>query len=116
MDWYYKVLRNHSDFSGRARRKEYWMFSLFQFIFASLIGVVDNFLGTNMLSFAYLAISIFPVLAVTTRRFHDIGKSGWMLLILFIPIAGWVWFEILMSLNGDKGENKYGLDPKEVVS
>ncbi|MBT3819593.1 MAG: DUF805 domain-containing protein, partial [Lentimicrobiaceae bacterium] len=87
MNWYLAVLKNYAGFSGRARRKEYWMFTLFNIIFAIVAMILDNVLGIAMAEIGYgplyglyaLAMLI-PGLAVSVRRLHDVGKSGWMLL------------------------------------
>jgi len=83
MNWYLKVLKNYFNFSGRARRKEYWMFALFQFIFAIVAIVIENVLGLAMKDvgcgpfYSLLILGTFiPSLAVTVRRLHDIGKIG----------------------------------------
>ena len=119
MDWYLKVLKNYAGFSGRARRKEYWMFVLFNIIFLVIAGVLDNILGTAMANVGYglfymlysLAV-IIPAIAVGIRRLHDIGKSGWFLLIALIPIIGAIWLLVLLATAGNAGSNKYGADPK----
>ena len=112
MEWYFKVLKQYADFSGRARRKEYWMFTLFSFIITAIIGAIDNTLGTGFFSGLYALVMFIPHLAVSVRRLHDIGKSGWMLLVLFIPIVGIIWLLILHINEGDIGTNLYGEDPK----
>ena len=91
MNWYLKVLKNYAVFSGRARRKEYWMYALFNFIFLIVALILDNLMGTTIgvlpygLFYIFYAISVFmPGLAVGVRRLHDVGKSGWMFLILLI--------------------------------
>lgn len=122
MKWYLQVLRNYAVFSGRARRKEYWMFVLFNIIFLIVAIILDNVFGTNIKGLPYglfyflYALAIFiPGLAVAVRRLHDVGKSGWMLLIALIPIIGAIWLLVLYCIEGDAGENKYGANPKEVV-
>jgi len=98
MNWYLKVLNQYADFSGRARRKEYWMFALVNAIIAIIAMVIDNVLGVAVESVGYgplyglytLAMFI-PGLAVAVRRMHDVGKSGWMLLIAFLPFIGAIW-------------------------
>lgn len=107
MKWYLKVLKQYSDFNGRARRKEYWMFSLFNFIFAFLFGFISGLIGYPELSNIYSLAVLLPSIAVSVRRMHDVGKSGWFVLI---PIYNF----ILAVSNGENGENKYGPDPKEV--
>ncbi|WP_304145521.1 MULTISPECIES: DUF805 domain-containing protein [Mesoflavibacter] len=120
MEWYLKVVRdNYANFEGRARRKEYWMFVLFNIIFAIAAMVLDNILGLAFEGIGYgpiygiygLAVFI-PGLAVAIRRLHDIGKSGWMILIAFIPFIGGIWLLVLLATDGNKGANQYGPDPK----
>ena len=121
MSWYMKVIKNYVGFSGRARRKEYWMFTLFNIIFCIVAVVLDNILGTAIEGIGYglfyllygLAI-ILPSLAVTIRRLHDVGKSGWMIFISLIPFIGAIWLLILLVLDSNPGDNKYGPNPKEV--
>lgn len=119
MNWYLKVLKNYVGFSGRARRKEYWMYFLFSILFAILAAVLDNIVGTNVQPLPYgvfyglYALGTFlPGLAVLVRRLHDVGKSGFWFFIAFIPLVGPIWLLVLLGTNGDAGENKYGADPK----
>lgn len=122
MNWYLKVLKQYADFSGRARRKEYWMFVLFNMIFAIVAMILDNVLGIAMEGIGYgplyglyaLAMLI-PGLAVAVRRLHDVGKSGWMILIALIPLIGAIWLLVLMVTDSNAGENQYGQNPKEVT-
>ncbi|HOO24863.1 MAG TPA: DUF805 domain-containing protein [Paludibacteraceae bacterium] len=122
MNWYLKVLKQYADFSGRARRKEYWMFVLFNMIFAIVAMILDNVLGIAMEGIGYgplyglyaLAMLI-PGLAVAVRRLHDVGKSGWMILIALIPLIGLIWLLVLMVTDSNAGENQYGQNPKEVT-
>ena len=110
MDWYLQVLRKYAVFSGRARRKEYWMFVLVH----SIISIVIFIIG----SFAYglygLAI-IIPAFAVAIRRLHDTGRSGWWLLVNCVPIIGWTILFIWLVKDSDEGENQYGPNPKEAL-
>ncbi|SMO84844.1 Uncharacterized membrane protein YhaH, DUF805 family [Saccharicrinis carchari] len=122
MNWYLTVLKNYADFSGRARRKEYWMFVLFNIIFAIVAIVVDNILGITFGVIPYgpvyllygLAV-IIPSVAVGVRRLHDIGKSGWMILISLIPIIGGIWLLVLMVTDSVPGDNQYGPNPKAIT-
>ena len=121
MNWYLKVLKNYAVFSGRARRKEYWMYMLFYTIFAIVAIILDFIIGTAgnawfglFYCLYYLAVLI-PSLAVSVRRLHDIGKSGWFLFISLIPIIGSIWLLVLMCTDGTAGENEYGANPKENV-
>lgn len=122
MNWYLKALKQYADFKGRARRKEYWMFILFNIIFAFLAALIDNIVGTAIPELGYgifygiyaLAVLI-PSLAVIVRRLHDVGKSGWMYFIVLIPIIGAIWFIILMVKDSEPGSNKWGDNPKKEI-
>jgi uncharacterized membrane protein YhaH (DUF805 family) len=121
MNWYLKVLKQYADFSGRARRQEYWMFALFNMIFTIVAMILDNVLGIAMEGVGYgpiyilyvLAVFI-PGLAVAVRRLHDVGKSGWMLLIALIPLVGAIWLLVLLFTDSQKESNKWGQNPKEI--
>jgi uncharacterized membrane protein YhaH (DUF805 family) len=122
MKWYLAVLKNYAGFSGRARRKEYWMFTLFNIIFLIVAMILDNVLGTaiegvgyGLFYILYVLAVLIPGLAVSFRRLHDVGKSGWMVLIALIPIIGAIWLLVLMVIDSKPGENEYGPNPKEVV-
>jgi uncharacterized membrane protein YhaH (DUF805 family) len=120
MKYYLQVLQNYVKFDGRARRKEYWMFVLFNIVFAFLAMLLDNLLGLAMEGIGYgpiyglyvLALLI-PGLAVAVRRLHDVGKSGWMILIAIIPLVGAIWLLVLLCTEGKPGSNEYGPNPKE---
>jgi uncharacterized membrane protein YhaH (DUF805 family) len=120
MNWYLKVLQQYADFNGRARRKEYWMFVLFNLSFSTIALYLDNFLEITIDDYAYgplyglyVLVLLIPGLAVLVRRLHDIGKSGWMLLVAFIPFIGPFWFLILLVTEGNAVENQFGQDPIE---
>ena len=123
MNWYLLVLKKYADFNGRARRQEYWMYFLFHLIFCVAAILLDNLLGFAMAGVGYgfiyllyaLALLV-PSLAVTVRRLHDTGKSGWMVLISLIPIIGSIWLLVLMLIDGDPGSNEYGPSPKEMAT
>ncbi len=110
MEWYLKVLKQYGDFSGRARRKEYWMFVLFNIIFTGITTLISPKLYA-----IYTLVVIIPGLAVSVRRLHDIGKSGWMCFIALIPLVGTIWFLVLMVTDSNPGENEYGANPKEIT-
>ena len=120
MNWYLKVLRQYADFSGRARRKEYWMFTLFNTIFLIVAIIVDNVIKLTLpgvlpygiLYFICAFAVLIPGLAVSVRRLHDVGKSGWMILISLIPIVGSIWLLVLLVTESDPYENAYGQNPK----
>tara|TARA_B100000787_G_scaffold24748_1_gene16541 strand:- start:529 stop:900 length:372 start_codon:yes stop_codon:yes gene_type:complete len=122
MNWYLKALNQYADFNGRARRKEYWMFFLFNMVFAVLASLIDIAAGTANLDSGsgvfqgiYSLAVLIPGLAVGVRRLHDVGKSGWMLLIALIPIIGAIWLLVLMVTDSKEGTNKWGENPKDVV-
>ena len=120
MNWYLKVLKQYVDFKGRARRKEYWMFFLFNFIaaftLALLGGMIAGALDAPELAmipyFMYALGIIVPSIAAVVRRLHDQNKSGWYLLVYFIPFVGFIWLLVLLCTEGDAGPNEYGPDPK----
>lgn len=119
MSWYLKVLKNYVGFSGRARRKEFWMFTLVNLIIAFVLGFVDGILGTihhetgmGLLGGVYALAMLLPSIAVTTRRLHDTNRSGWWQLLYFIPIIGALVVLIFTLMDGTPGENRFGSDPK----
>ncbi len=120
MNWYLKVLKQYFDFGGRARRKEFWMFVLFNMIFAVALSYIDRLLGLTFVEgipygylYALYSLAVLiPNLAVGVRRLHDIGKSGWMLLVALIPIVGAIWLLILFVKDSEPEENQYGVCPK----
>ena len=123
MSWYLAVFRKYADFSGRARRMEYWMWVLMNIVIIIPAYILLLVLGMNeegptaigmiilgLLGIYYLAILI-PGLAVAIRRLHDSDKSGWFFLVNFIPGIGGLIFLILMILPGTQGDNRFGPDP-----
>ena len=121
MNWYLEALKKYADFNSRARRKEYWMFILFNMIIAIFVIVIDNVLGLSYkasgfgpLYGIYMLVMLIPSISVAVRRLHDIGKSGWWMLISFIPIIGGIWLFILTVTEGNSGVNEYGPNPKEL--
>lgn len=113
MEWYLKVLKQYADFNGRARRKEFWMFVLFNFIISVVLGAIDGVIGSyGALSGIYGLAILIPGLAVSVRRLHDTGKSGWMILVSLIPVIGFIWLLVLYVSEGTPGENQYGASPK----
>ncbi len=112
MEWYLKVLRQYVDFEGRASRQEFWMFVLFNFLISMVAAFIDRMLGLRFgLNQLYSLFVLLPSIAVSVRRLHDIGKSGWMLLLSFIPILGWIWLIVLYATEGEPGDNEFGPDP-----
>ncbi len=123
MNWWLIAMKKYVTFSGRARRKEYWMFALFNLIFGIAALVFDSILGTAVEDFGYglfyglfsLAI-IVPSFAVTVRRLHDTGRSGWWFFISFIPIIGAFWLLALLLSDSQPGDNQYGAYPKMMLA
>lgn len=115
MEWYTKVLtQKYADFAGRARRAEFWYFFLFNLIVAIVLSVVDNVLGTNgLLGGIYSLAVIVPNIAVTARRLHDTGRSGWWQLIGLIPLIGLIVMIVFCVQDGDFERNQYGPSPKK---
>jgi len=142
MEWMIMPLKRYADFSGRSRRKEYWMFALLNLIiFGVLYGILIASLGPAMMDAAmqaeqglqpteppagamagggivgmllgiYALAVLIPSIAVQVRRFHDQDKSGWMILLNFIPVVGGLIVLVFMCLEGTSGDNQYGPDPK----
>jgi uncharacterized membrane protein YhaH (DUF805 family) len=108
MKWFIKCFKQYADFKGRARRKEYWMFTLIN----GIIGFVMGLLGLTILSWIYSVAVFIPSLAVGVRRLHDIGKSGWWILLFLIPVVGWIWLIVLSIQDSLPGENQWGPNPK----
>ncbi len=122
MKWFLAALKKYAVFNGRARRKEYWMFTLFYIIFGIVAMVLDTVLGLNFIEGTYgvlyllLTLSMFiPSLALSVRRLHDVGKSGGMLFIIFIPIIGAIWLFVLSLMDSQEEENEYGPNPKKDI-
>jgi uncharacterized membrane protein YhaH (DUF805 family) len=118
MNWYLEVLRKYAVFDGRARRQEYWMFTLIGAMLPVALVVLAAMLGTNMentssmiIGAYYLAI-LLPSLAVAVRRLHDTGRSGWWLVVAVIPLIGSIALLIFTLQDSEKGTNQYGPNPK----
>ncbi len=108
MNWYIKVLKQYTDFKGRARRKEFWMFFIFNLIISYSIvflNLVFEIPELTLLSTLFTFGILIPSIAVTVRRLHDVGKSGWFILIPLYNL-------FLVCSAGNKGDNVYGVDPK----
>lgn len=119
MSWYLEGFKKYADFSGRSRRKEYWYFYLFNIIASFVLGFLDGMLfdaeTIGFLSGLYMLVALIPGVAVTIRRLHDTGRSGWWLLINFIPFIGSIIFLVFMLSDSTAGTNQYGPNPKETV-
>lgn len=123
MNWYLKCFRQYADFEGRARRKEFWMYSLFNFaIYAVLMLIAATFyingypsmmMAVGGLASLYSLATLVPSLAVTFRRIHDTGRHGYMFSVGFIPIVGLIWLLILLCQDSQSDSNNWGKNPKE---
>ncbi|HEY1974055.1 MAG TPA: DUF805 domain-containing protein [Pseudonocardia sp.] len=155
MRWYLKALRQYADFTGRARRTEFWMFMLVSLGIVIVLAIIQNLFGWHggartteisghavgaggPLTLIYNLATVIPTIAVSVRRLHDIGRSGWWWLLtfvsallllvsmvaLFVTGSWWPWIPALLALGanilvfvwwvlpGQRGHNKYGPDPK----
>ena len=128
MNWYIDVLKKYADFNGRARRKEYWLFTLWNcliylgyFILATGLTAMGGRRGAGAIAvmmfvplWAYAVAIIVPSLAVSVRRLHDTGKSGWWILIGLVPFVGGIICLVFMCMDSQPGQNEYGPNPKGV--
>ncbi len=123
MAWYLLAWQRATDFSGRSRRTEYWMFQLFNLLAALVVGLVAFLFGfivsekDGLNAFAlcmgvFGVISFIPALSITIRRLHDIGRSGWWYLIAFVPLIGGLILFVFTLLDSDPDRNEYGPNPK----
>ena len=115
---------NYATFKGRSRRSEYWWIQLFLVLtnlavaaidLALMDGDVDRFIangGGGIVGLVWILVTIVPALAVLIRRLHDTGKSGWWVLIGFVPFVGTIVLFVFSVLDSDAGDNKYGASPK----
>lgn len=129
MKYFLQALKNYTGFSGRSTRSEFWFFVLFYYIFFIILAIVDNLVGSVItingpsgpmnLPYGYLCVlfmiaMIIPGLAVAVRRLHDVGKSGWFLLITLIPLIGSIWLIVLYATDSEPNPNKWGPSPKAI--
>jgi len=119
MEWMTMPLRRYAEFSGRSRRKEYWMFTLLLIIVNVVVGILELSLGLagtmgyGPLSLVVLLAVIVPSIAVSVRRLHDTGRSGWLQLIGLIPVVGWIVLIVFYAQDSKPGANEHGPNPKE---
>ena len=124
MNWYLKCLKQYIDFWGRARRKEYWMFTLWNVViimFLAALAAIGTEIGSDsfvsyipmVLYLLYGLFILIPSFTVSVRRLHDIGKSGWWILIGLIPVIGSIILLVWYCTEGQRCENEWGPDPKE---
>ena len=120
MSWYLEVLQKYAVFDGRARRKEYWVFLLINILVSVVLIAIDNLIGTfspqagfGLLQGLYSLAILIPSIAVTVRRLHDTGRTGWWILISLVPVIGGIVLLVFMVLDSEPETNEYGPNPKE---
>ena len=113
IDWFVKCLKNYANFTGRARRKEYWFFALVQFILLVIAQIIDVILSTDFIFYMIAALALFiPSLAAAVRRLHDIGRSGWWFLIALIPLIGTILLIVWLATETKQETNQWGQPAK----
>jgi uncharacterized membrane protein YhaH (DUF805 family) len=116
MSWYVEVLKKYAVFNGRARNKEYWMFTLFSVIASIILTIVGTIIGFKSLDLIYVLLTLLPTLGVTIRRLHDTDRRGWWIFLGLIPLVGFIIMLVFLASAGTPGQNKYGPNPKEPVA
>jgi uncharacterized membrane protein YhaH (DUF805 family) len=112
MNWYITVLKKYAVFNGRARRKEFWMFVLFNLIFSAVLNIIDYVIGINVLGYIYGLAVLVPSLAVAVRRLHDTNRTGWWIFIGLVPLVGAIILIVFYATDSQPGDNQYGPNPK----
>lgn len=114
------VLSNYATFTGRARRAEYWWWVLFLILANAALGILDaaffgrmmmGMQGNGPLSAVFSLLTLLPGIAVAVRRLHDIDRSGWWMLLVFVPLIGWIVLLVWACTLGTAGPNRFGTDP-----
>jgi uncharacterized membrane protein YhaH (DUF805 family) len=113
MEYFLGAYKKYADFTGRARRKEFWMFVLFYFIAAIVLGIIDSIIGFQLLGMLFSLGSLIPSLAIGARRLHDTGRSGWWQLLYLIPLIGLI-IMIVFLVQDSHPDNEYGPNPKAI--
>lgn len=116
MHWYLEVLKKYAVFTGRARRREYWMFFLVNFIVGLVLAVIGRVLDLEILQYLYSLAVLLPGLGVSVRRLHDTGRSGWWLLIALVPLIGAIVLLVFLVSDSQPDTNQYGPNPKTAVA
>ena len=119
MQWYLQVLRNYAQFNGRSRRSEYWYFTLFNLIVVAVLALVDvltvKIVGFGLFRLVYTVAVFVPSIAVAIRRMHDTDRSGWWILLAFVPVIGLLAI-FFLAQDSSPGTNKYGRNPKLAIA
>ncbi|MEL0632733.1 DUF805 domain-containing protein [Pseudoalteromonas carrageenovora] len=117
MEYFMEAMRRYTDFSGRTRRKNFWMFILFYAIFYVICAVIDGVIGTAPIVTTLFSLAmLIPSISIAARRLHDTGRSGWWQLIALIPLIGGIVLLVFYVLDSHQGENDYGPNPKELAA
>ena len=128
MSLMFQPFKKYADFQGRARRSEYWLFSLFCFIVGFVIGILRLATGgmealesgrmdpMGIVNLLFSLAILIPSLAVSFRRLHDTDRSAWWILIALIPLLGWIALIVFYLLPGTPGPNRFGPDPKSPLA
>lgn len=130
MEWMILPLKRYAQFGGRSRRREFWMWVLFNLVVAAVLATIDTLIGfggtsavtspygasyswysNGPLSLIWTIATFVPNLSVSVRRLHDIDKSGWWLLILLVPLVGFIVLIVFQCIEGTRGPNRFGPDP-----
>ena len=106
------VLTKYVEFSGRARRSEYWWFTLFSVAVSIVFSIIDAAIGSSILGLLVSLALLLPSIAVTVRRLHDTGRSGWWIWLALIPLIGAIVVIVFLCQDSEPGQNKYGVSPK----
>lgn len=118
MEWATLPLKRYAQFTGRSRRKEYWMYILLIIVATVVAMIVDGIIGMQVAGPygpLYLIVALgtlIPSIAVAIRRLHDTDRSGWWVLIALVPLVGGIILIVFMATDGTKGPNRFGADPK----
>lgn len=111
MKYFLDALSKYADFTGRARRTEFWMFTLIYIVLSIGVSLLDVMLGAGFLAILFALAMLVPTISITARRLHDTGRSGWWQLLNLIPLIGGIILIIFLILDSTE-ENKWGANPK----
>jgi uncharacterized membrane protein YhaH (DUF805 family) len=111
MEHFIDGFKNFANFSDRARRKQYWMFTLFSVLISIAIAIFEAFLGTFFIGALFSLAVLVPSISIAARRLHDTGRSGWWQLIILVPLIGLIVL-IVFLVQDSKEDNEYGPNPK----
>lgn len=113
MHWFVDVLKKYAVFKGRARRREYWMFTLISCVIAIVLMKADEIFGTGeIIQNVYTVALLLPCITVMVRRLHDTDRSGWWALFSLVPLVGFITVMVFMCLDSTPGDNEHGPNPK----